>query len=467
MKLLDLTQRAQGIYCDHREALPGGLFFEIPGSKFDPATVRKELQNRGVTVVGEREGVDFQVPNVRRAYAEACAAFYKNPSHSMKVVGVTGTSGKTTTTYLLEAILNAAGFKVGVIGTINTRYLGKVVDSNHTTPMAGDLQKILAEMRDAGVTAVVMEVSSHALKQHRSDAIAFDVAVFTNLTPEHMDYHPDLEDYFLSKARLFRDDPTSPKKLRSVINVVNPYGERLANEVKARKQWVTEFGSSSDALRLSTNGIEGSFLGVEIRCPLEGEFNRINIQGAVGAALALGVKPEKVAEGLNALKGVPGRMERVAGLGGSEPRVYVDYAHKPDALQKVLESLQGISKKVITIFGCGGDRDRTKRPVMGKIASELSAWVVVTSDNPRTENPETIIQEILAGIPEHKRDRVHVEVDRRAAIIKAIHDAPPDATILIAGKGHEDYQILGTTKVPMSDVAIAAEALRSRPRDSA
>jgi UDP-N-acetylmuramoyl-L-alanyl-D-glutamate--2,6-diaminopimelate ligase len=328
------------------------------------------------------------------------------------------------------------------------------------------LQKTLAEMRDAGVNAVVMEVSSHALKQHRSDGIAFDVAVFTNLTPEHMDYHPDLEDYFRAKARLFEPDSTSPKALRSIVNISNPYGERLANELKARKQWVTEFGMSSDAMRLTKSGVEGQFLGVDVHCVLEGDFNRVNIQGAIGAAQALSLTSEAIAKGLKSLKGVPGRMERVPGVGGVEPRVYVDYAHKPDALQKVLESLQKLSKKIITIFGCGGDRDRTKRPVMGKIAAELSAWVVVTSDNPRTENPDAIIQEILAGIPENKRDRVHVEADRREAIIKAIHDAPSDATILIAGKGHEDYQILGTQKFPMSDVAIAAEALQSRPRES-
>lgn len=460
--IVSLAESATGVSCDHRRVAAGNLFFEIPGAHFDPIHERASVRSRGAAIVGERPGVDHQVTDVREAYAQCCAAFYRYPSRGMKVVGVTGTSGKTTTTYLIEAILEAAGLRVGVIGTINIRYLGKVREAEHTTPMAGDLQQILTEMKTSGVQAVVMEVSSHALKQRRVGAVDFDVAVFTNLTPEHMDYHPTLEDYFLSKARLF--EPGAVKPLRSVVCRGTPHGDRLVAQLRDRGQQVEEFGSDS-GLRLSPHGIEGDFRGVRVRSPLEGEFNRLNVMGAILAAEALGIDPASIALGLARLKGVPGRMERVRGApehAAEDPKVYVDYAHKPDALEKVLESLRHLSSEVVTVFGCGGDRDRTKRPVMGKIAAQLSQSVIVTSDNPRTEDPQAIIAEIVAGIPSELRAKVEVQADRRLAIRDAIRRARTSEVVLIAGKGHEDYQIIGTTKISMSDVTLAEEALRSR-----
>ena len=355
----------------------------------------------------------------------------------MLMVGVTGTSGKTTLTYLMESILAAAGHRVGVLGTVNFRFGGKVLPSTHTTPGPVEVQGLLAEMRKAGCDAAVMEVSSHALKQHRAGFVAFDGAGFTNLTPEHLDFHPDMEDYFASKRLLFtrladvaRD---AGKKPIGAVNVDDPYGRRLAAELaelskksNQPKEAFLTYGLDpahrpvidGSKLAIDLTGIRGQVGDVRVASKLLGRFNASNILCAVAIAKGLGIKSDAIAKGVAALKAVPGRLERVPSAEGIH--VLVDYAHKPDALQKVLETLKDsliTGTRLITVFGCGGDRDRLKRPVMGRIATTFSDHVFVTSDNPRTEKPDAIIAEITVGIT---AKNFEVIPDRAQAIQKAI-----------------------------------------------
>lgn len=397
----------------------------------------------------------------------------------MKMVGVTGTSGKTTTTYLIESVLKAAGHAVGVIGTVNFRFGEKVYPSTHTTPGAVELQKLLSEMRRDGCTAVVMEVSSHALKQDRSAFIAFDGVVFTNLTPEHLDFHPDMEDYYASKKILFTEyldvATAAGKKPVAAINIEDEYGRRLLEECRAHPvagsrylSFTATQGQSGDftaqALRIDLGGIQGETQDVKIRSGLTGRFNAANILGALTVARGMGIDPAAVSRGISELAAVPGRLERVPNSRGIH--VVVDYAHKPDALEKVLTTLVEVKgeQRLITVFGCGGDRDRKKRPVMGEMAVRLSDHVFVTSDNPRTEDPTSIIDEILRGAPGAKN--LTVEPDRRKAIFGAIAMAKKGDLVLIAGKGHEDCQIIGdpsapsgTRKIHFDDREVATEAL--------
>jgi UDP-N-acetylmuramoyl-L-alanyl-D-glutamate--2,6-diaminopimelate ligase len=468
----------QGVTADSRQVKPGVIFVATRGESQDGHRFIAQAHQSGATlIVGEDPapaGVPYlQVPNGRLALARLAAAFYDNPSHSMLMVGVTGTSGKTTTSYLVESILKAAGHQVGLIGTVVFRYKDKVIDSTHTTPGAAELQRLLAEMRDAGCTAVVMEVSSHSLKQHRAAYLAFDAMIFTNLTPEHLDYHPDMEDYYGAKAMLFAEYAAESRRAGKApvasIGVDTEWGQRLARETQARMpaEMARVVTFSSDAtpaelqgslLKMDLEGIHGEIAGVKIDSTLTAKFNVANILGAVGAALGLKLDPQAIARGLSDLKSVPGRLQAVPNSHGIH--VLVDYAHKPDALEKVLHTLRGIkgSHRLITVFGCGGDRDRTKRPVMGKLAAELSDLTVVTSDNPRTENSQTIIDEIVSGMSGHSN--FAVQPDRKKAIYSAIDDAKRGDIVLIAGKGHEDYQIIGTTKIHFDDREVASEALR-------
>lgn len=474
---------------DSRQVKPGTVFVAIRGGSQDGHRFLVAAEKAGaVAAVGENPKPAelripyVQVPDSRLALAGLAASLHGRPSESMLVIGVTGTSGKTTTTYLLEAILTAAGKKVGVIGTVNFRYGGKILESTHTTPGSVELQKLLAEMRDGGCDAVIMEVSSHALKQHRTAFIAFDGAVFTNLSPEHLDFHPDMEDYFRAKKLLFTDMVdfaiSRGKRPCAAINGEDSYGKRLIQDLLAKPypgfRW-SEYGLSPECevngtgLSIDLSGIRGRAGDFEIRSELTGRFNAFNILAAASIARGLGIPPEAVAQGLSSLRLVPGRLERVANPRGIH--VLVDYAHKPDALEKVLRTLREVrgSHRLITVFGCGGDRDRKKRPVMGRLAVELSDQVVVTSDNPRTEDPGAIIQEILQGIsevPATSRSPYSVEPDRKKAIGLAISTAEPGDIVLIAGKGHEDYQIIadpaapgGTRKIHFDDREVAAEAL--------
>ncbi len=472
-----LDHEITGVTQDSREAKAGSIFVAVKGEKQDGHAFIPEVAKKGpALILGETPkpaGADapyLQVTSSRLTLARLAANFHGNPAHGLVMVGVTGTSGKTTTTYLIESVLKAAGHKVGVIGTVNFRFGDKIYPSTHTTPGAPELQELLARMKADGVTAVVMEVSSHALKQHRVAFIPYDVAVFTNLTPEHLDFHPDMEDYFQSKAILFKGfvhfAKDAGKEPVAVVNADDAYGERLRREIDRPGAHIRTLAVSIGPgdLKIDLEGIRGEISGVKIRSELTGQFNASNILCALGVGIGLKLKPEVIARGINELKVVPGRIQRVPNDKGIH--VLVDYAHKPDALEKVLKTLKEVrdGHELITVFGCGGDRDRTKRPVMGKLAVDHSDFVFVTSDNPRTEDPGAIIAEITKGIG--GAPNFAVEPDRDKAIGKAIARAKKGDIVLIAGKGHEDYQIIPdpanpgrTVKIHFDDREVAAKYL--------
>jgi UDP-N-acetylmuramoyl-L-alanyl-D-glutamate--2,6-diaminopimelate ligase len=472
-----LEAEAVNVTADSREVRPGSVFVAVKGTSVDGHAFVKDVAEAGAALLIGQEIVAAKVPfinvkDTRSALSLLAAGFYGNPTKDMVAVGVTGTSGKTTTTYFIESVLAKAGRKVGVIGTINFRFDGKELPSSHTTPGPVELQKLLSEMRGQGCDAVVMEVSSHALKQHRVAGVYFDAMVFSNLSPEHLDYHPDMEDYFQSKAMLFREYAESSRKAGKnpfgAVNGDDPYGVRLLKELKAGG--ATSFSSygigeendySGKSLKIDLSGVRGKVKGIAVSSPLTGKFNAYNILAALAALKGLGIGDNIVADGIRSLKCVPGRLERVPN--GAGINVIVDYAHKPDALEKVLKTLREVrgSNRLITVFGCGGDRDRTKRPIMGKLAVELSDHVFITSDNPRTENPEGIIKEILVGTAGFKN--FSVSPDRKESISAAVRFARPGDLVLIAGKGHEDYQIIldpsqpgKTKKIHFDDREVAA-----------
>jgi UDP-N-acetylmuramoyl-L-alanyl-D-glutamate--2,6-diaminopimelate ligase len=464
-----------GVISDSRKVCAGSIFVAVKGHTVDGHQFILSAQAQGaLVIVGQDDpplGLKIpylQVSDSALALAHLSADFYGHPSASMLMIGVTGTSGKTTTTYLIESILKAAGHQVGVLGTVNFRYGSTLIPSTHTTPGPVELQALLAQMKAAGCTAIVMEVSSHALKQKRAHGVAFDGMVFTNLSPEHLDFHPDMEDYYQSKALLFTDlsafSVHQGKSPVAAINASDPSGSRLISELTSHSKSNSDLSvasfSGSQGFKVSLSGIQGELLGVSIHSEMTGNFNAANLAAALTVTQGLGISPSVIAQGIRDLKSVPGRLERVGDQ--TDIHVWVDYAHKPDALEKVIATLQDVraGHRLITVFGCGGDRDRKKRPLMGKIAVAGSDWVVVTSDNPRTEDPQAIIQEILQGIQE--ASHYEVEVDRKKAIFKAIAMAQPGDLVLIAGKGHEDYQILGTTKIHFDDREEAALALKSR-----
>jgi UDP-N-acetylmuramoyl-L-alanyl-D-glutamate--2,6-diaminopimelate ligase len=426
------------------------------------------------------------VPDGRRALAHLSTAFFGHPSKEMRLVGVTGTNGKTTTSFLIESILESRSLNCGVVGTISYRYRGKVIPAPMTTPESYDIQRMLREMVDSAVTHVVMEVSSHALDLRRVDGCHFDVGVFTNFTQDHLDYHPDLDQYRQSKENLFTAIiPAGNKRNRTaVLNLDDPIGESLWERVSYTKLgyathrqtsfWATDVTSS-------LNGIGGTIVTprgkMKIQSPLVGEFNIHNIMAAMGAAEALGVPEESIQNGIETLSTVPGRMERINSQKGVE--IFVDYAHTPDALERALSVLRPLcgTGRLITVFGCGGDRDRTKRPLMGKAVATLSDLSIITSDNPRSEPPGDIIRDIETGFIAEDgqpigKDKLHqigsavgylkVE-DRREAIGLAIQVARPGDIILIAGKGHETYQILADRKLPFDDRAEVRKALLKTP----
>ncbi|MFQ5442146.1 MAG: UDP-N-acetylmuramoyl-L-alanyl-D-glutamate--2,6-diaminopimelate ligase [Thermodesulfobacteriota bacterium] len=474
-----------GIHYDSRCIAPGTsgvMFAALPGGNLDGHSFIRDAVARGASCVltEKPSGVDFKggsvteviVPDVREAMAALSTRLYSDPSSSMTLVGVTGTNGKTTTTYLLESIFKEAGFKAGVIGTINYRYGEKVFPAPHTTPEAPDLQRILREMKGAGVTHCAMEVSSHALKQKRVNGCGFDAAIFTNLTHEHLDYHNTIEEYFEAKALLF--GLLKEGAGRAVINADDEWSVKLP----AGDKLSYGLGGGADihplGYKLTRDGIEALVLTprgtVAVSSRLVGEYNLRNILGAVAAGCAIGVGLRSMEKGVAALQRVPGRLEKIDITGVNQEllfNAYVDYAHTPDALERTLLALREISEgRIITVFGCGGDRDREKRPVMGALAAELSNVVIVTSDNPRDEDPLEIIKDIESGIegvkrfdpwdmtmeklPEGGRGYV-VMPDRGAAIRKAVTIARPGDTVLVAGKGHEDYQIVEGKTVHFED----------------
>ncbi|MBI5599854.1 MAG: UDP-N-acetylmuramoyl-L-alanyl-D-glutamate--2,6-diaminopimelate ligase [Deltaproteobacteria bacterium] len=477
--LKDAEVEITGISSDSKEVSPGFLFVAMKGVKRDGGEFIKDAIEKGaVCVVTEKEaagGMDdvprIIVKDARGVIGRLSDRFYGEPSKKLKLVGVTGTNGKTTVTYLVEAIFAEAGLSGGVIGTVNYRYAGKVSAAPHTTPEAPALQRLLRDMVASGVTHCAVEVSSHSLEQKRVDGTRFDVKVFTNLTPEHLDYHRTMEAYFNAKARFFTECASDSSRGISIINVDDGWGAVLQKEVKPSLRY--SMGKNADiyptAYSITGDGIEAAVHTprgeVSVKSPLTGEHNLYNILAAVGAACVLGIGLDCIERGVAAFKGVPGRLERV---GSGTPRAYVDYAHTPDALErtlKVMTAATDISNggrvgRLITVFGCGGNRDRLKRPLMGGISAKLSDVTVLTSDNPRDEDPLDIIKEIEKGMEGVKKyapnepvaDKGYFVIpDRAEAIKKAVEIAGRPDTILLAGKGHEDYQIIKNRRFPFDD----------------
>ncbi len=507
MKLMELMRATQvtrtdgpldspvrGIAYHSGSVQEGFVFVAIPGTRRDGRDFVPEALDRGaVAIVSERplEGSSHRVarilvPSARRALADLASVWYGNPARHMTLIGVTGTNGKTTTTYILESILVAAGYRTGLLGTIQYRYGGRSSPAPNTTPESLDLQRMLREMLDDGVTHAVMEVTSHALDQERVRGCRFRVAVFTNLTRDHLDYHGDERSYLAAKVRLFEEHlvPQAEGGV-AVLNAEDPASREIQGRAKGQVIWYgTKAGSHFVASDCSV-GLEGTRMRIlhpggerELFTPLLGMVNVSNILAACACAWALGIEPSQWAAGLQALTSVPGRLEVVSrGLEGvgSDVTVLVDYAHTPDALDRALSSTRGLTKgRLICVFGCGGDRDRGKRPLMGQAAARHSDLLVVTSDNPRGEDPSSIIEQIVRGLeglpmrmitPERQEisgplPAYVVIQDRAEAIRWAIRRARPGDLVFIAGKGHEAYQIIGTRQVPFEDREVAKKALQ-------
>jgi UDP-N-acetylmuramoyl-L-alanyl-D-glutamate--2,6-diaminopimelate ligase len=452
-----------GLAYDSRAVVPGALFFCVTGLSRDGHKYAAEAVERGAAALVVERPLGLGVPEVlvesaRAAMAPCAARFYGDPTAELRVVGVTGTNGKTTTTHLVRALLEASGIPCALLGTVTAVVGGKESEVVRTTPEAIDLQCTFQAMLEAGDRACAMEVSSHALELHRAECIHWAAAVFTNLTQDHLDFHPTMEDYFDAKRRLFAASPGS-----SIINVDDPYGARLAAELVDATTFAIDRPADYRAAEVHTGfagsrfDLRGLGLELELQSPLPGRFNVYNVLAAVAAARALGVDDSTIAPAVESVRRVPGRFELVDE--GQEFAVLVDYAHTPDSLENVLRAARDLGDgRVIAMFGCGGDRDRAKRPLMGQIAARVADVVIVTSDNPRSEDPEAIIAEILAGAG----DGPEAIVDRRAAIARAIELAEPADVVVIAGKGHEQGQEFAAgRKVPFDDVAVARETLRA------
>ncbi|MDX6603300.1 MAG: UDP-N-acetylmuramoyl-L-alanyl-D-glutamate--2,6-diaminopimelate ligase [Solirubrobacterales bacterium] len=445
---------------DSRKVEPGTLFFCVPGEKVDGHDFAAGAVGAGaVALIVERE-LDLPVAQVvvadaRAAMAPLAARFWGDPTGELRVVGITGTNGKTTTAFLIREVLEAAGLRTGLLGTVRQVVGGVEEEVERTTPEAIDLQATFRRMLEAGDRACVMEVSSHALALHRADAIHFELALFTNLTQDHLDFHGDMEEYFQSKRRLFEMAPKI-----SVVNVDDEYGRRLAEEFDCVTFSAEGVNADFAATGVSfdAGGAEFSVAGTAVRTRLPGHFNVANALGAFAATTEMGVLAQVAAEGLARSERVPGRFEPVDE--GQDFTVLVDYAHTPDSLENVLRAARRLSEgRVLAVFGAGGDRDRDKRPKMGRAGASLSDVAIVTSDNPRSEDPEAIIAEVLGGV--ENGANVEVEPDRRAAIALALKQARTGDTVVIAGKGHEQGQEFEDgRKIPFDDREVAREELR-------
>ncbi len=448
---------------DTRSVGEGTLFFCIPGALRDGHELAAEAVRAGATALVVERPVDVAVPQVvvessRAAAAVAADAFFGAPTERLTVAGVTGTNGKTTTAFLLRAILEADDRSTGMVGTVDWIVGRETRSAPHTTPEAIDLQRLFREMLDAGDEAVVVEASSHGSHYRRLDRVRFDALVFTNLTQEHLDLHGGMEEYFQAKRRLFTGIAPPP----AAVNVGDPYGRRLGEELQgAQRAPLVTFGLRPEAdvraeeLELDARGARFTAAGIRLETRLLGIFNVENVLGAVAAALLLDVDEDAIVEGVRAVTGVPGRFEAIDE--GQEFAVVVDYSHKPDALAAVLEAARALGDgRVTVVFGAGGDRDRTKRPEMGRAAKELADRVIVTNDNPRSEDPLQIAQEILLG----SGLEVEVDLDRRSAIESAIAASEPGDVVVIAGKGHEQGQDIGGVVHPFDDRDVARAALR-------
>ena len=471
-----------GVAYDSRQVRPGAVFVALKGEKADGTAFARDAIARGaIAALGEGPTppgtpvVWLQVGDARRALAALSGIFYGDPSERLLLVGITGTNGKTTTSYLLASVFEAAGLMCGRIGTVGYRIGRKELEAQRTTPEAPELNAMLREMVAQGCGACVMEVSSHALALKRADSLRFAAGVFTNLTRDHLDFHRNMEEYFAAKRRLFE---LLPETAAAIVNLDDRRGAELAASVRRPVTYAIDAAadvtpsamtSSLDGLRFDVRTPRGT---LHITSKLVGRANTYNILAAVAAAMALDLPFGAIERGIADLASVPGRFQLVSDA-RDDVRAVVDYAHTDDALKNLLETARPIATgRIITVFGCGGDRDRTKRPLMGAVAARLSDLVIVTSDNPRSEDPGQIIEEIKRGIvpPEsagraragQKDVRCIALVDRKAAIERAVREAAPGDLILIAGKGHEKYQAIGERVLPFDDVEVARAALDRR-----
>jgi UDP-N-acetylmuramoyl-L-alanyl-D-glutamate--2,6-diaminopimelate ligase len=472
----DMQVDIAGITDDSRAVRPGSLFLAVHGEQVNGHQfISAAVQAGAAAVVAQQCAPGLAVPCVlvadsRKAVGLLSGRFYGEPAARLRMVGVTGTNGKTTTTYVCKALLEALGRQVGLIGTVAYEIGSDILPASHTTPGALELQQLLAKMVERGCGVAVMEVSSHALAQDRVSGCEYDVAVFSNLTQDHLDFHRTMEEYFQAKLRLFTGlaGGRKPNK-RAIVNGDDPSGRRIQALCRV-PLWTYGLKSkvdlSAENVRLSLGGTTfravtpaGSF---DVESHLVGEHNVYNLLAAIGVALHEEATTDQIREAITHVTNVPGRFERV--MGGQPFTVVVDYAHTEDALVRVLTAAQALKAgRIITVFGCGGDRDRGKRPRMGRAAVQYSDVVILTSDNPRTEDPLAILQEVEAGVREALRDRPAVQYrkvpDRREAITTAVREAKPGDMVLIAGKGHEDYQIIGVKKFHFDDREVAREAI--------
>lgn len=467
----DEKKEVKGISYTSKKIQKGFLFAALKGERTHGIRHVQEALFKGAKAFLSEEPVPLnfletwiETPDAREALAICSANFYSHPSKKMKVVGITGTKGKTTLTYLLEAILKTSRSLPGVIGTVSYRLLDREISSERTTPEAPDLQRMLAEMVENGATHCLIEVSSHALEMKRVTGIEFDVVVFTNLSGEHLDYHQSMENYFQAKKKLFLFNQN--KKRMAVINTDDPWGKKLISEIPLG---VITYGLDPSAIirgdkfKLSEEGVQLSvkFPGgaLPLRSPLLGRPNLYNILAAVAVSLTLNIPHSVIKEGIASLKGVPGRFEKIKNSRGLH--IFVDYAHTDDALRNLLETVQEQSaNRIILVFGAGGDRDKAKRERMGRVAGALADWTILTSDNPRSEDPQAIISDIEKGIKKTGENKYEIQPDRRKAIKRALALGKREDYILVAGKGHEDYQIIGDKVLPFKDAEVIRESLQ-------
>jgi UDP-N-acetylmuramoyl-L-alanyl-D-glutamate--2,6-diaminopimelate ligase len=462
---------------DTREIKPHSLFVAIPGLKIDGHKfIFEAFQKKAVATIIENSKFRseqypwVQVPNSRKALADLSCAFYGQPSHFLNVIGVTGTNGKTTTTNLITAILEDAGHLTGLVGTIQNKIGKKILPVSHTTPEAPDLQRLLKLFLSNGAEYGVIEVSSHALELQRVRNTEFDIAVFTNLTQEHLDFHKDMENYLLAKGKLFSNIGYHAHKKRrkfAIFNADDPYSQYLAEMTRVP---IITYGLKNNAdvqaeeVQVTSAGVKFMLRYTDQKLPvklkLTGLFNVYNSLAAISVGLVEGIPIEKIIATLENIVGIPGRFENVNG--GHEYTVIVDYSHTPDSLENCLKTaLEFAQGRIITVFGCGGDRDRTKRPLMGEVAGRYSDLCIVTSDNPRSEKPEAIIAEIIPGLEKGANGKPFWQIaDRKEAIFRAVQEAKSEDIIIIAGKGHEDYQLIGSQVLPFDDREVAEKALR-------
>ncbi len=467
-----LDREITGIAYDSRRVMPGHMFVAVRGERTDGHRYVEAAIDRGAAavVLEQDSGMSpratrIKVADARRTMALASARFYEHPSQQLKVVGVTGTNGKTTTAFMIKSVMEAAGINTGLLGTVQYEIGARVIPAARTTPESVEIQDMMSQMVRAGCGGCAMEVSSHALAQQRVSGVDFDVAVFTNLSQDHLDYHETMENYFEAKSRLFASLATLQKRGRAVVNVDSTHGRAIISRLGGNVAVLT-YGVASDALvrahdvRVSPEGTcfivrtpQGSR---PLSLPLIGRHNVSNALAAIATGLEMGIEMGDIEKALAELRPVPGRLERVE---VPEPyTVYVDYAHTAEAMRNALVTVGELTRsRLIVVFGCGGDRDRGKRAPMGQVAAELADFTILTSDNPRTEEPQDIVQQIEAGFPSELRHQYQVILDRREAIERALDIAREGDTVLVAGKGHESYQEFGDTVVPFNDRQVVEE----------